>query len=192
MVLGVILRHDPTQASTPHIISHSWCIWDLGLYDISSRIIIRLHVSLSQLWWCYGRPLSWHLVSVSSLMFRWDSLVKLSRRIQLDLHRISVCNVLSLYCKNGVVGDKSLIHGAYWFRSTKSCTNPVHFVCIHSCRLLLDIFSRVADNVIFLSYLVSHQSPILTENVIFRVMFLSYFWYGQRVPLMGWEYSCIE
>ena len=34
---------------------------------------------------------------------------------------------------------------------------------------------RVADSVIFLSYLVSHQSPILTENVIFRVMFLSYF-----------------
>ena len=33
--------------------------------------------------------------------------------IDLDLHRMSVCNVLSLYCKNGVVGDKSLIHGAY-------------------------------------------------------------------------------
>jgi len=40
MVLGVILRHDPSQASIPHIVSHSWCIWDVGLYDISSRTVI--------------------------------------------------------------------------------------------------------------------------------------------------------
>ena len=31
------------------------------------------------------------------------------------------------------------------------------------------IWNRVADSVIFLSYLVSHQSSILTENVIFWV-----------------------